>query len=238
MRYRAVGKYFILGMIGLFLLCFTGELGYMDDRQISAWVLLTQYPSEVWRQYSSLAVYRSAFNNWFLLMLPVVVAFPTIPLFCDENSSRYNLFIVNRIGVRRYIRKSFAATILWAMLLVVGALFLYGLVVGMVFPVRADWGIVIAVESDSLPDDLCRIGVATLAYVLWGGALAGISYLCASVGTNIYINLTVPFLFNYLLRSYLFDGGRTVLTAALTAFVLVYCLVCSIWKYRGKMYGA
>lgn len=235
-QYRVVRKYFIMGLLGLFALCFTGAFTYLDEREVSAWILLTQYSREIQCQYSSPNVYISAFNNWFLLFLPIVAAFPTIPLFCDEYTSRYSLSIVNRIGLRRYVRKTFFAAVFWAVLLVLGALALYGLVVGIAFPIRADMGMVIAAEG--LTGELCRAGMFTLAYVLWGGALAGVSYVCAGIGSNIYVNLTLPFLFNYLLRSYLSYGSTEVLTGALVVLVMSYCIAYSIWKYRGRMYGA
>lgn len=235
-KYRVVRKYFIMGLLGLFALCFTGAFTYLDEREVSAWILLTQYPRDIQRQYSSLNVYASAFNNWFLLFLPIVAAFPTIPLFCDEYTSRYSLLIVNRIGLRRYIRKTFFTAELWAMLLVLGALALFGVVVGIAFPIRVQLGIVTA--ADGLTGELCSAGMFTLAYVLWGGALAGISYVCASIGSNIYVNLTLPFLLNYLLRSYLSYGSTEIVAGALVVGAMSYCIACSIWKYRGRMYGA
>lgn len=231
-----IGKYFLLGLLGVFVLCFVGMLDHMDGQEMSVWSIMTKASQAFKFQHSSSSVYIRGFNQWFLMLLPIAVSFPTISLFCDEHIYHYDMFILNRIGLRRYVRKSFWAAVGCGMLLVAGALLLYALVIGTQFPLRADFGNiqVIDAEEDILGAELRRAAIATVSYVLWAGAVAAVAYLFASIGNNIYVNVTLPFLFNYVLFNYV---EQDVLLWAVITILLTYVISVRIWKYKGRMYG-
>ena len=237
MKNRVIGRYFLLGMLGLFFLCFIGGLGQVNGQEISVWSAMTKASRTFQLQNSSPSVYTRGFNQWFVMLLPIAVSFPTISLFCDEHIYQYDFFILNRIGLRRYVRKSFWAALGCGMLLVVSALLLYALVIGTQFPLRADFGNIQIVgrENDILGAELWSSVVITVSYVFWAGAVTGVAYLFASIGNNIYVNVTMPFLFNYILFNYV---EQNVLMWAALTILLTYGVSAQIWKYKGRMYGA
>ena len=236
MSNRVSAKFFAVGVIALFCLCFVGMAGNIDNNEISVWTLITKYNYEIRRQYSCFRIYSAGINDWFVLLLPIAVSFPTISQICDERMSKFDFFIVNRIGLKQYTKKTYLVTVFNAMTMLIITFILYGSVILLSFPLEADYGHIeiIGVTGDELYTEAKMAVFVTGSYVLWAGAMAGVSYMFSSFQNNIYINVTLPFLLNYIFQIYIRQNlfFYAVLTILVTFFIsyIVYC-------YRGRLYG-
>lgn len=237
-RLKRVGNqfhifYFVLGVIAINLICFFSKIGEMDGNSVSVVEVIIHHYEELRCQTTWLDAFYSALYGWLILLLPVITAVAVTPLFCDEmKSQNYQLHII-RIGFGKYISGHFFSAFLTGFVLVVIALSIYVLCVVQLFPSVHDFGnmLIEGYEEMTITEMLRQIMVKLLQYGLIGGMLGVLSSVFVAFTRNIYINLALSFLVNYLFRNWLLMANIGVLFT----LVILLCLAgYFVWyiKYR------
>ncbi len=221
-----------VGMAVLMGVCFVADTMMIDDKNISV-LSLVLFHSNMIKRCTCFDVFSYGMVcDWFYLILPIMIGIPTVVYICDENTTGFSRQIVSRIGKKRYFRQSLFTVVIAAVLVVVGALVLFGIFCGAVFPMEADYGDIeiIGMETDYfkiLLDILYNV-VGLLAYVT---VLAMVSYIMTCISSNKYVVITSIFLLNYLF----YQKIRMETLALLLSMAVLYMLAARLFRERWKM---
>lgn len=228
---RVVIHYLICGILAIVVLCMTGNIANISGKNYSVIELLLKFSQEERKRYDWYQAFVAGGNSWIVLLLPVIAALPTIPLFVDEIHTKYYLFGVGRIGVKKYIRHTFLNAVAFGFLVMVVGILLYMLCVLYLFPLQADYGFVEVIGEDRT-QRFWSVMYVLLSLSLWSSSMAGLAYLCACLFTSKYVVLCIPLLLNYLTQNLFLNHpyGMSVL-----CIFLSYEVGNRIWcaRYRG-----
>lgn len=231
MKNRVRGLWMLAGMVVLMGICFVADVMLIDDKNTSVLSLLL-FHSGMIKQCTCFHVFSVGMAcDWFYLILPIMIAVPTVVYICDENTTGFDRQIVARIGKRRFFRKSLFTVLISAVVVTLGALLLFGMFCGMVFPMEADYGniVVIGMEKDYMIL-LCDILQDVARLLVYVGILAIVSYIITCISSNKYVVITSVFLMNYLF----YDKIRMETFVLLLAMILLYMLAARLFKERWK----
>lgn len=156
--------------------------------------------------FCSFNVIQHAIGGWFSMFIPIVAAYPFIPLVCDEfetKSIRYEIFRTNRIVY--YISRFFTACICGGLAVVLGYAF-FSVLAFTLFPSFSDYDsaqceLLLETTGYSYIDfeNVLRIPVLkTFGIVfLYGFVMAVPSIALTAVIRNKYLVLCIPFFLKY-----------------------------------------
>lgn len=199
-----------------FILCFTA-VGYSDtSRQYSIINIITTFPREQITQgtmFSSISIFMSGGGSWLSMFIPIVAAFPFIPVFCDERSSGNMRFAVARVGRTRYNFSKFCASFVSAGLAVMLGYALFGIVISFIFPPLASYPQnQIEMFLQSFKDSQSFVfsglynsignGAIVLAQLmqmfLFGAVASLFAFALSSFVKNKYLIMCIPFALKYI----------------------------------------
>lgn len=226
--------YFILGTVVIVAGCFTGGFTTLEGDTLSVLDVLIQRDEWILMSNTWLEAFNAGLYGWMFLLLPCIVATPTVPLFCSQISSRYYHFIISRIGLQKYIRNTIVTAYVCAFLMVVAGLAIYAAIVGSFFPATHDFGSIDVVGLVELNHGkmIFEAGKGMVKMALIGGLFATFACMIASICQNIYIILCLPFLLNYIFQNVLLQADY-ILPIVLTLLVYIFGQKIWCWKYRG-----
>lgn len=197
--------YFVV-CIAVTTILMLSSLCYVDEseRYYSIYDLMLYYPRDELSlniSFSSYMVFSNGLGSWLSMFVPIVAAFPLVPVFCTERSNNSLGFPLIRVGRKNFLISKCIASVLSGGIAVTIGYAIFGIIVFSYFP---------AVESfpetvtDIFTQMLFPYGVF-VAYmkkfmcVFCYGAFYSLPALAMSVFTsNKYIVLCVPFLVKYL----------------------------------------
>lgn len=232
MKNRVRGLWLFVGMVVLMGICFVADIIIIDDKDTSVLSVL-MFHSNVIKQCTCFQVFSHGMAcSWFYLILPMMIALPTVVYICDENTTGFNQQIVTRIGKRRYFHQSLITVLISAVLVVLGGLGLFGTFCGIVFPVEADYGnmVVSWIEPD-YSKILLEILYNVVRLLVYVAVLAMISYIMTCISSNKYVVITTVFLMNYLF----YEKICMETLALLLVIIVLYMLAAKLFKERWKL---
>lgn len=231
MKNRVNYGYFVLGIVAIIAICFSGGLTFQDGKSVSVLGVLIRQDEWTIMQTTWLDAFNAGIYGWLFLLLPVIAVVPTLTLICSEINSRYYHLIIGRIGLRKYIWKTNLTAYVSAVLMVALGLLLYAGIVGIFFPATHDFGdiSVYGLEELGVGQIILEEGKGLVRMALIGGFMATFACMIAGVCQNIYIILCLPFLLNYILESVILQTGF-LLPVILT--LICYMLGREIWYWR------
>ncbi len=206
------GSGFWLCILCTFLLCLTADVyeNMLTGRRYSAAEAVVTFSerelTEDW-QFCSREVIRKGMDGWLSFFLPIVAAFPCIPLLCDEYRTKYVRYEIQRNRKRSFYAAKLAAVFLGGAMAVTAGYALFSLTISLVFPgpmefspaIREFYELMAVGGSESFS------GISSFLYVLKilccvflaGGLSALPAVVLTSVSLNKYVVLCVPFFLKY-----------------------------------------
>lgn len=226
--------FILLNIVIVLALCLCSGIGTVNGRAVSVIEVVFKGYDNVRKLVTWADAFSVVLYGHLYLALPLIASIASLPIICDELRTNNFYFHFSRIGVKHYIHLKYLSCIVSG----VGALFLglilYGIFVRLFFPSSYDFGdsqVIGIIENNSFRMIMSTVGY--LLYMLCYVAMLSI-FSCGlvSVTQNIYVNLCVPFLLNYVTSRILLN---TKIYVFLLLCVLFYCTGYRLWllKYKG-----
>lgn len=133
------GNGFCLCILCVFALCLTADI-YEDSltgRRYSAIEAVMEFSRSELREnwmFCSREVIRKGAQGWFSFFLPIVAAFPSIPLLCDEYRTRYIRYEIYRSKKKSFYAAKLATAFLGGAMAVTAGYALFSLAACLMFP--------------------------------------------------------------------------------------------------------
>lgn len=198
------------------VLCFTTVI-YTDDRNKEYSVIQVLWFGRQWMlkdvSYCSLYVFLRSSYSKLSMFIPIIAAFPFIPLFCDERKSGFIRYNILRIGKTRYNFSKFAAAVVGGGCAVALGYIIFGGIAAILFPpgnaylpeYMEEYTSLITTSGQNVFTPLYnQIGEIAIifSYVLeifLYGAVASLpAFVLSSFVKNKYLILCIPFMLKYI----------------------------------------
>lgn len=197
------------------VLCFTAEIGTDPVRheglsviQISRMLSREEMLSQV--QYHYYNILRNGMGVWISIFIPIIAAFPFIPLVCDARESRSVRMTCIRLNKRTFNIGSFLSAMLAGGLAVLTGFLIFAGITAFLFPQAAEYSPEMrAAMEENYPAVFplfSKLGypylyaLRFLEVFLYGAASAVPAFLLTAVMKNKYLILSIPFFIIYMLR--------------------------------------
>ena len=197
------------------ILCFTAEIGMdpvkhegLSVLQISRMKSREEMLSQVQYQYYN--ILRNGMGVWISIFIPIIAAFPFIPLVCDARESRSVRMTCIRLNKRTYDIGSFLSAMLSGGLAVLTGFLMFAGITAFLFPQASEYSPELrALMEENYPAVFPlfeKLGypylyaLRFLEVFLYGAASAVPAFLLTAVMKNKYLILSIPFFIIYMLR--------------------------------------
>jgi hypothetical protein len=137
---------------------------------------------------------------WLHMFIPIVAAFPFIPVFCDERSGGGIRNTVIRMGKRRYNLSKFAAAFVSGGLGVTLGYALFGIVIAAVFPPLSSYNADMGLYNQIYFPNGIVMGIISRLFgmFLFGAFFALIAFTLSAFVRNKYLVMCFPFMLKYI----------------------------------------
>lgn len=205
---------FYASVIITFALCFSVELYYDTSAQESYSVVqvFMNFSHEKMltnTDFCSYNVFTKGMEGWFPMFIPIVAAFPIIPLICDERNSKFRRITTFRTTKFSYNTGSFLAAMISGGLAVLAGFLLFAVIVFAIFPDINNFDISLREFFEWwIPESYpfftkfgypYLIGLKFLEIFLFGSFSAIPAFILTSVMKNKYLIICTPFLVKYMI---------------------------------------
>lgn len=186
---------FLFSFLILTMLCLLSDAPTVSARQpFSVFDEIVKFRRDVWMKqgylFSSEAIFVNFDNSlWYVIVLPIISAFPIVYNFSDEWFGDNYIMTLSRVGYKKYVfGKLFSAFITGALTAVIGIM-LYGAIVYSIFP-PAD-----SFDSEGTSQSLIIAKIINNALVC--GMYAALSILVCLVLKDKFFTLSIFMILNY-----------------------------------------
>ena len=211
---------FYLCMLFTVILCFTAEAytDYTENKVYSVFGLWLGFSKEEMLTNTRMSAYemiRKATVGWMATFLPIVAAFPLLPILCDESTSKNLRYSVHRETKASFLTGRFLTAmvsgglaVLCGFALITGAVYLMFPDIGAYAPEMresAEWWIAGTYPLFPKLGYPYLVALDFLEMFLYGGFYAVPALLVSAFLKNKYFVLCIPFFFKYLVN-YVYAG--------------------------------
>lgn len=155
--------------------------------------------------YDCTSIFSDGFSNqWIGIFIPFLVAFPCIPIFCDEYNSNCWRHSVERLGLKKYIISKFFCIAIVSVCLIFICYGIFAIICFGVFPFPDEypkdpeltgladfWGFNRAFESDSILLFVAGRFVIVTSITVLGGLFC---LIVSAMSMNKYVSMGIPVL--------------------------------------------
>lgn len=213
---------FYLCVLFTLILCFTAEgyIDYAENRTYSVFGAWLAFPRSEMLTNTGMSAYQmlsKATGGWLATFLPIVAAFPFLPLLCDESTSKNVRYSVHRGTKASFVAGRFLTAMISGGLAVLRGFALFAAAVYLMFPnvgayapelrETAEWWIA---GTYSLFPKFGYPYLMVMDFVemfLYGAFFAVPALLVSAFLKNKYFVLCIPFFFKYLVN-YIYTGAK------------------------------
>ncbi len=197
-----------------FVLCFTVEIYYDISAQESYSVIhvLMSYSNEQMlanTDFCSYNVFTKGVDGWFPMFIPIVAAFPVIPLICDERNSKFRRITAFRTTKFSYNTGSFISAMISGGLAVMAGFLLFSVIAFAAFPNINEFEASMAESFEWwIPESyrfFTKLGYPYLIFLkflevfLFGAFSAIPAFILTSIMKNKYLIICIPFFIKYMI---------------------------------------
>ncbi len=213
---------FYLCVLFTVILCFTAEayIDYVENRTYSVFGVWLAFSGEEMLTNTGMSAYQmlsKAMGGWLATFIPIVAAFPFLPLLCDESTSKNVRYSVHR-GTKasfvagRFLTAMFSGglAVLCGFALFAGAVYLMFPNIGAYVPElreTAEWWIAGTYPLFSKCGYPYLVALDFIEMFLYGAFFAVPALLVSAILKNKYFVLCIPFFFKYLVN-YIYTGAK------------------------------
>lgn len=202
-------------VLATFVLCFTAGVARDPKTNESLMAIQVLFRSEMLMTQTELnawSIFCSAGGIWLAMFIPILSAFPFVPVIINNRITQAARFTISRIGKRRYQIGNISGTFLSGGLAIAIGYALFGIAVWLLFPSLHDYpqqaiASYLEIQSYGKPQWYANAMmqqqfVLPIAYqlfqmFLYSGCSSLIALVFASFVKNPYVVLCMPFFLNY-----------------------------------------
>lgn len=226
-----IGRGFWLSVLAVFSICLFTNIydDFTTDTKYSVLGALMTFDSEMLAEdwhFCAYEVIRQGTSGWISFFLPIVVAFPCIPLLCDVYESRYVRFEIFRSSKLSFLSAKLFSSFLCGAIAAAAGYALYAIFVAAIFPSPSEltpWASELYPMLVGIPEEKLS-GFSYVLLVLrkerdvffWGGLNVMPAAALAGLSKNKYVITCIPFFLKYALKLFcqkmqllMFFGERT-----------------------------
>lgn len=211
---------FYLCVLFTIILCFTAEgyIDYAENRTYSVFGVWLAFPREEMLTNTGMSAYQmlsKATGGWLATFIPIVAAFPFLPLLCDESTSKNVRYSVHRGTKASFLAGRFLTAmvsggfaVLCGFALFAGAVYLMFPNIGAYAPElreTAEWWIAGTYPLFPMFGYPHLVALDFIEMFLYGAFFAVPALLVSAFLKNKYFVLCIPFFFKYLVN-YVYAG--------------------------------
>ena len=211
---------FYLCILFTLVLCFTAEayIDYSENKTYSilgVWLAFSGEEILAHTEMSAYMIIRKATGGWLATFIPIMAAFPFLPLLCDESASKNVRYSVHRETKASFIAGRFLTAMVSGGLAVLCGFALFAGVVSLMFPdigayapeVResAEWWIAGTYPLFLKLGYSYLVALDAMEMFLYGAFYAVPALLVSAFLKNKYFVLCMPFFLKYLVN-YMYAG--------------------------------
>ncbi len=221
--------YYFFGILAVTVICLLGDLAYIDGRNYSVFCAIWEQKETAFQICGLKEVFEAGVSGWMYRLLPVV-SIPFISYFSEERKSRLHLYVICRTGTLRYLMSRVLYAFIGSTVILTAAIAVYVLIIARCFELNPSYAgaEVIGMELVSVWE-MCREIIWRLVYlILYSLALSLLTAVFVYVHNDLYVDLSLVFLINYLLQDTFCQNKLIYVFMIMSLTGILYILVRTV----------
>ncbi len=225
--------FYVLGIVAIVVICMQGSYKIISGITFSVWDVICKLSGDELNACSIQGAFDSGVSGWIYILMPLIASIPSASCIMDEIQSKFYLYIEGRKGRKRYISSRFFYNIMSAGSITFFGLGIYTIIIALIFPLNPVYKNIEVIGSVEMSVwMLVEYIAATFAYMLlYAISVSLFVSLLVLIFQNLYFDLSVGFILNYMLKDFFMQGNIIYLIVIIAVMFVLYR---SVWKIRGE----
>ncbi len=225
--FRKKKVYFFASAAVVALICLLGGILIVDGKNYSVFNVIWELPQSAFQNYGVKEVFDIGTTGWLYILVPVV-SVPFASYFSDERKSKFYLYLKGRQGTLHYLCSRCLYALCSSAAVLFAAIGSYILLISFYFDLNPNHdgaAIVGGVETFSVQGLCFHIAGKMLYLLVYSTAMSLVTAFLIYLYNDLFVNLSLAFLLNYLLKNLFFQNKMLYPIAVLLILVVVYATV-------------
>ncbi|MEY8235241.1 hypothetical protein AALA36_05845 [Lachnospiraceae bacterium 66-29] len=225
--FRKKKVYFFASAAVVALICLLGGILIVDGKNYSVFNVIWELPQSAFQNYGVKEVFDIGTTGWLYILVPVV-SVPFASYFSDERKSKFYLYLKGRQGTLHYLCSRCLYALCSSAAVLFAAIGSYILLISFYFDLNPNHdgaAIVGGVETVSVQGLCFHIAGKMLYLLVYSTAMSLVTAFLIYLYNDLFVNLSLAFLLNYLLKNLFFQNKMLYPIAVLLILVVVYATV-------------
>lgn len=225
--FRKKKVYFFASAAVAALICLLGGILIVDGKNYSVFNVIWELPQSAFQNYGVKEVFDIGTTGWLYILVPVV-SVPFASYFSDERKSKFYLYLKGRQGTLHYLCSRCLYALCSSAAVLFAAIGSYILLISFYFDLNPNHdgaAIVGGVETVSVQGLCFHIAGKMLYLLVYSTAMSLVTAFLIYLYNDLFVNLSLAFLLNYLLKNLFFQNKMLYPIAVLLILVVVYATV-------------
>ncbi len=225
--FRKKKVYFFASAAVVALICLLGGILIVDGKNYSVFNVIWELPQSAFQNYGVKEVFDIGTTGWLYILVPVV-SVPFASYFSDERKSKFYLYLKGRQGTLHYLCSRCLYALCSSAAVLFAAIGSYILLISFYFDLNPNHDgatIVGGVETVSVQGLCFHIAGKLLYLLVYSTAMSLVTAFLIYLYNDLFVNLSLAFLLNYLLKNLFFQNKMLYPIAVLLILVVVYATV-------------
>lgn len=225
--FRKKKVYFFASAAVAALICLLGGILIVDGKNYSVFNVIWELPQSAFQNYGVKEVFDIGTTGWLYILIPVV-SVPFASYFSDERKSKFYLYLKGRQGTLHYLCSRCLYALCSSAAVLFAAIGSYILLISFYFDLNPNHdgaAIVGGVETVSVQGLCFHIAGKMLYLLVYSTAMSLVTAFLIYLYNDLFVNLSLAFLLNYLLKNLFFQNKMLYPIAVLLILVVVYATV-------------
>ncbi len=225
--FRKKKVYFFASAAVAALICLLGGILIVNGKNYSVFNVIWELPQSAFQNYGVKEVFDIGTTGWLYILIPVV-SVPFASYFSDERKSKFYLYLKGRQGTLHYLCSRCLYALCSSAAVLFAAIGSYILLISFYFDLNPNHDgatIVGGVETVSVQGLCFHIAGKLLYLLVYSTAMSLVTAFLIYLYNDLFVNLSLVFLLNYLLKNQFFQDKMLYPIAVLLILVVVYATV-------------
>ncbi len=225
--FRKKKVYFFASAAVAALICLLGGILIVNGKNYSVFNVIWELPQSAFQNYGVKEVFDIGTTGWLYILIPVV-SVPFASYFSDERKSKFYLYLKGRQGTLHYLCSRCLYALCSSAAVLFAAIGSYILLISFYFDLNPNHdgaAIVGGVETVSVQGLCFHIAGKLLYLLVYSTAMSLVTAFLIYLYNDLFVNLSLVFLLNYLLKNQFFQDKMLYPIAVLLILVVVYATV-------------
>ncbi len=225
--FRKKKVYFFASAAVAALICLLGGILIVNGKNYSVFNVIWELPQSAFQNYGVKEVFDIGTTGWLYILVPVV-SVPFASYFSDERKSKFYLYLKGRQGTLHYLCSRCLYALCSSAAVLFTAIGSYTLLINFYFDLNPNHdgaAIVGGVETVSVQGLCFHIAGKLLYLLVYSTAMSLVTAFLIYLYNDLFVNLSLAFLLNYLLKNLFFQDKMLYPIAVLLILGVVYATV-------------